>query len=162
MNKQKQHEKIIELISTIGNSFGGSEIVYTQGSCYQFYKILKQVYPDAKPYHNGNHVITKIDEVYYDINGVYVEGLYNYILMTEDDEKDAESWIYNVKYPVFLHCFDLNEQEMTSFINYESEKELAQSLYSMYGYKRNITFGMDAEEICEVLNFSIKTTYKKI
>lgn len=153
---------ILEFISTIGNSFGGSEIVYTQGSCYQFYKILKQIYQSAEPYHNGNHVITKIHEVYYDINGVYVEDLSNYVPMTKDDEKDAESWIYNVQYSTYFHCFDLNEQEMTSFLNYESEKELAQSLYRMYGYKKNITFGMDAEEICEVLNFSIETTYKKI
>ena len=153
---------ILEFISTIGNSFGGSEIVYTQGSCYQFYKIRKQIYQSAEPYHNDNHVITKIHEVYYDINGVYVEDLSNYVPMTKDDEKDAESWIYNVQYSTYFHCFDLNEQEMTNFLNYESEKELAQSLYRMYGYKKNITFGMDAEEICEVLNFSIETTYKKI
>ena len=62
-------KNICSFISVIKNSFYGSEIVYTHGSCYQFFLILKQVFPSAKAYYNNNHVITKIGTKYYDING---------------------------------------------------------------------------------------------
>lgn len=56
-------------IATIRDSFIGSQQVYTEGSCYHFYLILKQVFPDAKPFYDLNHVITEIDGKYYDITG---------------------------------------------------------------------------------------------
>lgn len=59
----------LSLISAIRNSFIGSELVYTCGSCYQFYLILKEAFPEAEAYHDENHVITKIGENYYDITG---------------------------------------------------------------------------------------------
>ena len=61
--------RILSFIRTIRNSFGGADYVYTKGSCYQFYKILKQVFPEAKAYYNINHVITKIGSKFYDITG---------------------------------------------------------------------------------------------
>jgi hypothetical protein len=56
-------------IKSIRESFGASIAVYTQGNCYQFYEILKTVYPDAIAYEDGNHVWTKIDDDFYDIRG---------------------------------------------------------------------------------------------
>lgn len=58
-----------EFIATIRDSFIGSQEVYTKGSCYHFYLILKKVFPSAEAYYNINHVITKIDSKYYDITG---------------------------------------------------------------------------------------------
>lgn len=63
------HNKIISFISTVRDSFNGSEIVYTQGSCYKFYLILKEVFPKSEAYYNSEHVITKINDRYYDITG---------------------------------------------------------------------------------------------
>jgi hypothetical protein len=56
-------------IATIRDSFIGSQQVYTEGSCYHFYLILKQVFPQAECWYDLDHVITKIDERFYDITG---------------------------------------------------------------------------------------------
>jgi hypothetical protein len=57
------------LIQSIRESFGASIAVYTMGNCYQFYEILKVVFPDAEAYWDGNHVWTKIEGKFYDIRG---------------------------------------------------------------------------------------------
>jgi len=56
-------------IATIRDSFIGSQEVYTEGSCYHFYLILKEVFPQANPHYDMNHMITEIDGKYYDITG---------------------------------------------------------------------------------------------
>lgn len=61
--------KILEFIAAIRDSFVGSQQVYTNGSCYHFYLILKQVFPQALPYYDNDHIITKIDDKFYDITG---------------------------------------------------------------------------------------------
>lgn len=60
---------VIEFITTIRESFSGSITVYTMGNCYQFYEILKVVFPGAEPFESGGHVITKINGKFYDIRG---------------------------------------------------------------------------------------------
>lgn len=62
-------DKVLKLIEVIRESFKGSVIVYTLGSCYQFYLILKEVFPEARCYYDSNHVITRIGDSYYDITG---------------------------------------------------------------------------------------------
>ena len=61
---------ILSFIQTVRNSFGGSVNVYTNGSCYQFYRILKKVFPQARAWYNIDHVITEIDGKFYDITGL--------------------------------------------------------------------------------------------
>ena len=34
------------------------------------YLILKYIFPEAEAYYNCDHVITKIKNIYYDINGI--------------------------------------------------------------------------------------------
>jgi hypothetical protein len=58
-----------ELIKLIRESFIGSEHVYTHGSCYQLYMILKAFYSNAKPWVADRHIITEIGGNFYDING---------------------------------------------------------------------------------------------
>lgn len=60
---------VLEFITTVRASFGGSIAVYTMGNCYQFYEILKVVFPNAEPYESGGHVVTKINGEFYDIKG---------------------------------------------------------------------------------------------
>ena len=59
-----------KIISLIRNSFPQASIVYTRGSCGQFYKILKEIFPSSQAFIDGDHIITKIDDKFYDINGV--------------------------------------------------------------------------------------------
>lgn len=65
---------IESFINTINNSFIGSEVVYMRGSCYQFYLILQQVFPQAIPWYSEDHdhIVTCIDGVLYDITGAVI------------------------------------------------------------------------------------------
>ena len=56
-------------IARIRDSFVGSQHVYTFGSCYHFYLILKEVFPEAECWYDQDHVITKINDKFYDITG---------------------------------------------------------------------------------------------
>lgn len=61
----------LDLIKAIRESFIGAEQVYTQGSCFWFFKILKVVFPEAEPYwsETNKHLISKIGKKFYDITG---------------------------------------------------------------------------------------------
>jgi hypothetical protein len=64
-----KHRKILKFIKTVRESVKGMEFVYTNGSCYQFYLILKSIIPEAESWYDSDHVITKIGERFYDITG---------------------------------------------------------------------------------------------
>lgn len=61
--------RVESFIAKVRDSFVGSQDVYTNGSCYHFYLILKEVFPDAECYYDEDHVVTKIDDKFYDITG---------------------------------------------------------------------------------------------
>lgn len=60
--------KPITFINLLRKSDFYIEYIYSEGGCYQFYKILKKLFPTSEPFINNqeNHIITKIDDVYYD------------------------------------------------------------------------------------------------
>lgn len=69
-SSDKQH--ILTTIRLLRESFGGAETVYTCGSCYQLYKILRHHYPGALDYITvSGHVVTRIGDCFYDIFGEY-------------------------------------------------------------------------------------------
>jgi hypothetical protein len=61
--------KVESFIEKVRSSFIGSQQVYTEGSCYHFYLILKEVFPDAECWADEGHIVTKIDNKFYDITG---------------------------------------------------------------------------------------------
>jgi hypothetical protein len=63
------HVDVEKFIAVIRDSFIGSQQVYTEGSCYHFYLILKEVFPNAECWYDEDHVITKVDGKFYDITG---------------------------------------------------------------------------------------------
>lgn len=70
LNNQQHNEKdILKFIASIRNAHSKMVDIFTKGSCLNFYFILKCVYPDAELWYNCNHVITKIDDCFYDITG---------------------------------------------------------------------------------------------
>lgn len=92
--------KVEKFIQVIRDSFIGSQQVYTEGSCYHFYKILKQVFPEAECWYNQDHIITKIDDEFYDITGkISVDYIYEKI--EENDSPTSRLQrpfnIYNLK-----------------------------------------------------------------
>lgn len=89
--------KAIALITTIRNSDGYIKAIYEQGGCYQFYLILKTVFPDAIPLmnHGKNHIVTQIDDAFFDITG---EVFGDYFEMNEVDFEVAKSWSFSKNY----------------------------------------------------------------
>jgi len=76
------HRRILKIIKTIRKSIAGAgaTYIYTHGSCYQFYLILKSIIPNAEAYYNSDHIITKIGERFYDIRGEIINtGEYLYM-----------------------------------------------------------------------------------
>lgn len=72
--KISQHPKIIAVIRTIRDSFIGAEHVYTHGSCYEFARILKTIFPEGEIYENHHHAVFKYNHRFYDISGdVYAQ-----------------------------------------------------------------------------------------
>jgi hypothetical protein len=72
--------------------------IFSLGGCYQFYIFLKSIFPDAKPYmhYKKSHVVTKIDERYYDIDGEIPDnddGWYTPFI--EDDYIMAKTWSFS-------------------------------------------------------------------
>lgn len=63
------HSHIIKLIELIRDSFGGSTIVYTMGSCTKFAMILKYLYPQGEILSDHLHTIFEYNGNCYDING---------------------------------------------------------------------------------------------
>lgn len=64
-----QHRKILNFLLELRSSHSTMEQIYLYGSCMNLFCILRILYPQAVPYYNIDHVITKIDDYYYDITG---------------------------------------------------------------------------------------------
>jgi hypothetical protein len=64
-----QKIRILNQISAIRDLHPQMEKICLNGSCMNFHVVLRRIYPEAKPYYNINHVITKIGDSYYDITG---------------------------------------------------------------------------------------------
>lgn len=66
-----EHDAILQVITAIRESHPDMVELYTRGQCYNFYKILAAVFPQAECYYDpiDGHVITKLGTRYYDITG---------------------------------------------------------------------------------------------
>lgn len=85
---------ILEFLKELKYSYHLNAKIYTEGSCFRLYKILKSIYPQANPIFSEKdlHWITEIDGKYYDINGEIFEDYLEfkeYIPIT--DEKMLET-----------------------------------------------------------------------
>jgi hypothetical protein len=81
--KKKEVLSFIELIRESCPEI--QTFIFTHGACYQFHLILKSRFPEAIPYYNENHVISKIGDSYFDITGeVIVDGKDCYTLLKEE------------------------------------------------------------------------------
>ena len=65
------HKQVLSFISLIRESHPFMESIYTNGSCLNFYLILRDRFKEhcPVPYYNVDHVITLIGDRYYDITG---------------------------------------------------------------------------------------------
>jgi hypothetical protein len=66
------HVRVMRFIATVRGPNTLTTELYTNGQCYQFFLILRTVFPEAEAwydYHEG-HVYSKIGRYWYDIRGV--------------------------------------------------------------------------------------------
>tara|TARA_R110002049_G_scaffold231127_1_gene403387 strand:- start:25750 stop:26076 length:327 start_codon:yes stop_codon:yes gene_type:complete len=63
---------INKLLQELRDSADIQNVIFTEGSCFRLYMILKIIFPKAKAYWSDmdNHCITKIDGQFYDIGGI--------------------------------------------------------------------------------------------
>lgn len=77
--------------------------IFTGGSCLNFHLILRTVFTNSIPYYNSNHIITKIGESYYDIDGIVLD-VRGYIPFSEYYNKKgtrrAFNQMYRGEYPI--------------------------------------------------------------
>lgn len=64
-----------------------------QGSCFKLYLLLEHCYPDAVPYYDSDHVITKLGDRYYDIRGEVLPGA-NHLPMKDDSSVFNRAYIW--------------------------------------------------------------------
>lgn len=81
--------------------------IYTRGGCYQLYKILKTLWPEAQPYALGSwdgmsHVATKICGLLWDIDGEVMDGDGEFHLMEPKEMEMAEEWSFSANNDLYL------------------------------------------------------------
>jgi hypothetical protein len=69
LNKVNSKKEILAFITFIRESHSGMIKIFTLGSCMNFHLILKFVFPEAVPYYDCNHIVTRIGDHFYDITG---------------------------------------------------------------------------------------------
>jgi len=84
----------LAFIERVRESFKDSSFVYKNGSCFEFYLILRSVFPGAVAWTNLDHVWTEIDGRLYDIDGLRLEGKQGLLKMADDRAlfRRAHNW----------------------------------------------------------------------
>lgn len=93
--------KVEQFINNTRNIANCMEDLCLHGGCWQFHELLKTVWPDAEPYWNDKHVITKIGNYHYDITGKVSSG--GYKLMSPRARYLAAEWEPQYKITVYSH-----------------------------------------------------------
>lgn len=76
MAKMNKPASPIDIIAAIRIGICKAEHRFTHGGCFQLYRVLKQLYPEAAPWYDSirGHVYVQIGEAYYDIDGAHERG----------------------------------------------------------------------------------------
>ena len=66
------YDNVLNFINTFN---GRDKYYYTNGGCYGFFKKLKKEFPEAEGYYDSKHVITKIEDKFFDVTGEIEKSL---------------------------------------------------------------------------------------
>lgn len=85
-------DKVLELLRLLRSL--DKNIVYNgqNGRCFQIHSILRIAFPQAEPWYNGNHIISKIGGDYYDITGQVTNVVGYYELEDDAVLSRAPTW----------------------------------------------------------------------
>lgn len=84
---------IVKFIEAIRATDRYIETIYTEGGCYQFFLLLKSIWPQAMPVTNrdADHVGALIDGEVYDITGIVT---WYWRPMYDEEVAEAEQWSF--------------------------------------------------------------------
>ena len=95
MTRPRQQDSMtpLEFITLLRGSDQYIQSIFSEGGCYQFHLILSRLY-GGTPKINAkkNHVVTCIDGINYDINGVNEEPVAD---LTQPDLELASNWSFS-------------------------------------------------------------------
>lgn len=116
---------VINFLKVLKESFNGAEMVYSQGSCYKLYEILKELENSSTPLINksGQHIITVINNKAYDINGEVLD-FSKFQKLTEVELK----YFKNRRFDVFSPNFFVPEWVVDSCIPFLQTAQFAFNL----------------------------------
>ncbi|QSM00758.1 hypothetical protein YerA41_057 [Yersinia phage YerA41] len=68
--------------------------IFTQGACFDLYKILKSIYPDAESWYDPivGHIYTRIGKYWYDIRGIHYKLPEHSEILGRDHGKKIHRW----------------------------------------------------------------------
>lgn len=108
----------INFINTLRESDTYIPYIYLHGGCYQFYKVLKLLYPrKAVAYKvkttqlsDYDHILTKIDGKYYDITGEVQSDTYFGLERATRQEKEVfKTWSFAFNNWLYKECPNCGE-----------------------------------------------------
>ena len=87
--------KIFDFINALKQTDKYIEIIFKNGGCYQFYLLIKKLYPESEAYINSekDHVVIKYQGKFYDITGIIDNN--NYVKMTDSDIEMSKNWSFH-------------------------------------------------------------------
>lgn len=66
-NKPGTHHQVMHFLAELRAAVPDAVRLFTTGRCFRLYLILRAAWPDAEPWYDSNHVITRIGDRWYDI-----------------------------------------------------------------------------------------------
>lgn len=60
---------VLEFLERLKDIYGRGTSTHNNGECLKVHILLKTLYPQAKGYYNSSHILTEIDNHFYDLNG---------------------------------------------------------------------------------------------
>lgn len=95
--------KIEKFINQIRNTHPILKFIFENGGCFQFYLILKEIFPTAIPCYcvAKGHIFSKIGKYYYDINGKHVKLTDEIAIIENYKDKKAHRWIKSINLTLF-------------------------------------------------------------
>lgn len=90
------NKEVLEFIKLISDSHNSMETIFTSGSCYNFYLILKNRFPSTIGMYDyiQGHVVSQIDGRLYDITGELTDKSIEYIDLHKFWHKNTQLKIF--------------------------------------------------------------------
>lgn len=111
--------KLLNFLNTLRESDLYVPYIYSEGSCYQLYNVVKTIFPEVEAYTNlaFDHIILKYESHFYDIFGIYRKNILDLQKLTPEQHEIASKWSFSRKNLLLLCECPYCEEPITYRIN---------------------------------------------